>query len=153
MKARYAIVVRRLRSCKPSAAAGKIIIVLSVMELIVRRIFSKANFVLLVAASLAAALVATPASALTAPNRQALAAASADGVTKVHSKRYHHKHHRKHTHKHRRHRSVVEAPFTRVETGHRYRRGVLVDAPFAFVTVGRHGRYVRAPFVDLWVPH
>lgn len=42
----------------------------------------------------------------------------------------------------------VDAPFTHVETGRR----VIVEAPFASVYVGRHGRHVRAPFVDLWVP-
>lgn len=42
----------------------------------------------------------------------------------------------------------VEAPFTYVETGDR----VVVDAPFAHVSVDRHGRHIRAPFVNLWLP-
>ncbi len=49
--------------------------------------------------------------------------------------------------RHHRERYVV-APFTDVETGRR----VVVDAPFAHVTVDRHGRFIRAPFVNLWVP-
>jgi hypothetical protein len=47
-------------------------------------------------------------------------------------------------------RSYVRAPFTRVET-RGYRR-TSVDAPFASVRVRRHGTYVRAPFVDLYIP-
>jgi hypothetical protein len=43
---------------------------------------------------------------------------------------------------------VVEAPFTRVEHGRR----VVVDAPFAHVYVGRRGRHVVAPFVNIWIP-
>lgn len=45
---------------------------------------------------------------------------------------------------------VVDAPFTYVETG--YRRRVAVDAPFTSVRVHRGGVWVRAPFVNLWVP-
>jgi hypothetical protein len=45
---------------------------------------------------------------------------------------------------------VVEAPFTRVETGRRGR--VAVDAPFSSVRVGKRGVWVRAPFVDIYVP-
>jgi hypothetical protein len=45
---------------------------------------------------------------------------------------------------------VVDAPFTHVETG--YRRRVAVDAPFTGVRVSRRGVWVRAPFVDLYVP-
>ena len=52
----------------------------------------------------------------------------------------------RHRHHHREH--SVEAPFTEVETGRR----VVVDAPFAHVTVDRHGRHIRAPFVNLWIP-
>jgi hypothetical protein len=33
-----------------------------------------------------------------------------------------------------------------------YRRPVVVDAPFAHVDVGRHGRHIVAPFVDIWIP-
>ena len=43
---------------------------------------------------------------------------------------------------------VVEAPFTRVEHGRR----VVVDAPFAHVYVGRRGRHIVAPFVNIWIP-
>lgn len=46
------------------------------------------------------------------------------------------------------HDQEVDAPFTHVETGHR----VIVDAPFAHVYVGRHGRHVVAPFVNIWIP-
>lgn len=45
---------------------------------------------------------------------------------------------------------VVDAPFTSVETG-RYGR-TDVDAPFTSVRVGRMGVWVRAPFVDIYVP-
>jgi hypothetical protein len=44
----------------------------------------------------------------------------------------------------------VRAPFTRVETrGYRHSS---VDAPFASVRVRPWGVWVRAPFVDLYVP-
>lgn len=59
--------------------------------------------------------------------------------------RYHHRHHR-HVHD----GVVVDAPFTRVET-RGYRR-VAVDAPFTGVRVHRRGVWVRAPFVNLYVP-
>jgi hypothetical protein len=55
---------------------------------------------------------------------------------------------RHHRHHHDDDDEVVDAPFTHVESGHR----VIVDAPFAHVAVGRHGRHIVAPFVDLWVP-
>ncbi len=58
-------------------------------------------------------------------------------------------HIRRHHHHHR-HVVVVDAPFTYVET-RRYNR-VAVDAPFASVRVGGRGTWVRAPFVNLWVP-
>lgn len=44
----------------------------------------------------------------------------------------------------------VEAPFTSVET--RHHRHVAVDAPFTSVRVHRRGVWVRAPFVNLFVP-
>ena len=47
--------------------------------------------------------------------------------------------------------TVVDAPFTTVETGYRHR--VAVDAPFTSVRAGHRGVWVRAPFVDLYVPH
>ena len=53
-----------------------------------------------------------------------------------------------HNLRHYRRGRIVDAPFTYVETGRR----VVVDAPFATVYVGRHGRYVRAPFVNIWIP-
>lgn len=46
---------------------------------------------------------------------------------------------------------AVRAPFTYVET--RPYRHVAVEAPFASVYVDRGGTWVRAPFVDLYVPH
>lgn len=45
---------------------------------------------------------------------------------------------------------VVDAPTTYVKTG--YRRRVAVDAPLTAVRVHRRGVWVRAPFVNLWVP-
>jgi hypothetical protein len=60
----------------------------------------------------------------------------------------HRRRHRADTHRYRRGR-IVEAPFTRVHRG----RHTIVEAPFAFVYVGPRGRYVRAPFVDLWRPY
>ena len=42
----------------------------------------------------------------------------------------------------------VRAPFTSVDTS----RDTWVAAPFARVYSGSYGTYVRAPFVDLWVP-
>ncbi|HXE01743.1 MAG TPA: hypothetical protein VN623_07325 [Hyphomicrobium sp.] len=63
-----------------------------------------------------------------------------DGWYDRHYRRYHHRHYRR--------GEVVDAPFTRVETG----RHTVVDAPFAHVYSGRRGHHVVAPFVDLWVP-
>jgi hypothetical protein len=45
---------------------------------------------------------------------------------------------------------VVRAPFAYVDA--RYSGRVAVDAPFTSVLVGRRGVWVRAPFVDLYVP-
>ena len=42
----------------------------------------------------------------------------------------------------------VRAPFASVDTG----PGTRVEAPFATVHTDGRGTYVRAPFVDLWVP-
>lgn len=50
--------------------------------------------------------------------------------------------------RHHRGRRHVDAPYTHVETGRR----VVVEAPFASVYVGRRGRHIRAPFVNLWIP-
>jgi hypothetical protein len=44
--------------------------------------------------------------------------------------------------------SYVRAPFTSVDT----RRDTFVRTPFARVYSGRYGTWVRAPFVNLWVP-
>lgn len=44
--------------------------------------------------------------------------------------------------------AYVRAPFTSVDT----RRDTFVAAPFARVYSGRYGTWVRAPFVNLWVP-
>lgn len=121
---------------------------------------SRTKFLTASSALLAALFAAAaPAAAVSAPARTAVAGASNDGVVKVHGKQKLHKHHRKsakkHGHhygyKHHRRTRVVNAPFTYVEKGYG-RRGVLVDAPFAFVHTERRGRYVRAPFVNLWIP-
>lgn len=77
---------------------------------------------------------------------QQAAARQDSAVVKVHRRSYRHRHYSGRYY-HRRTR-VVEAPFTYVESGRR----VLVEAPFATVYVGRHGRYIRAPFVNLWIP-
>ena len=51
---------------------------------------------------------------------------------------------------HYRGRSVhVREPFTAVDVD----PGTHVEAPFASVHVDRYGTWVRAPFVDLFVPH
>lgn len=145
-----------LRSCKTKLAPRKLLTLLVVMELSVGHGFSIARKLTLAAALFAVAMSATPAAALSPPSRIALAGALGSDVVTIHNKRSHRKHSAKNSHryahKHHRRTHIVDAPFTRVETGHRYRRGVLVDAPFAFVTVGRRGRYIRAPFVDLWLP-
>lgn len=79
--------------------------------------------------------VAAPIGGLSRP-----AASGESQVIKVHRRGHHHHHHRR--------GRVVEAPFTYVESGRR----VVVEAPFTTVYVGRRGRYVRAPFVNLWIP-
>lgn len=118
---------------------------------------SRLKFLNASAAAVAAFLAcAAPALAVSAPSRPALAGASNNGIIKVHSKDKHHsKSAKRHAHrngyKHHRRTRVVAAPFTYVEKGYG-RRGVLVDAPFAFVRTGRRGRYIRAPFVDIWIP-
>lgn len=53
--------------------------------------------------------------------------------------------HRRH---YRDHGTYVRAPFTDVDTHH----GTHVEAPFASVHTGRYGTWVRAPFVNLFVP-
>jgi hypothetical protein len=101
--------------------------------------------------AMAAVLAASALTASTPAGAMAIAKkyATASAALKVHDRGdddwdgRHYRHYR-----HGRYSEVVEAPFTRVETGHR----VIVDAPFAHVYVGRHGRHIVAPFVDLWVP-
>jgi hypothetical protein len=58
-----------------------------------------------------------------------------------------------HRHRHRGYAyrgTYVRAPFTRVKT--RGNRWTSVDAPFASVRVRPWGTWVRAPFVDIYVP-
>jgi hypothetical protein len=100
------------------------------------------------AAFAAAAGVLGLGNAMAAPLKvpQQLSARDAGDVVKVHRRSYRHPHHSE-RHHHRAPR-IVEAPFTYVESGRR----VVVEAPFTTVYVGRRGRYVRAPFVDLWIP-
>jgi hypothetical protein len=96
-----------------------------------------------------AALILTGLSGLsdaTAAPGAGLAAARSDAsaVGMVHdigyrSRRYHRRYYRG---------RVVDAPFTRVESGGR----TVVDAPFVHVYKGRRGTRVVAPFVDLWNP-
>ncbi len=95
----------------------------------------------LLAALAATAMFASAAAAH--PGRTNLAPAHGSGLIKVHDADDEYRWHRHH----RRHHSV-DAPYTRVEAGRR----VIVDAPFASVYVGREGRHIRAPFVNLWVP-
>lgn len=91
----------------------------------------------------ASLLVAGAGVSAAAPSKRHVAAKSDSAVVKVHRRHHHHHHHHRYGRGH-----VVDAPFTRVETG----RHVAVDAPFTTVYVGRRGRYVRAPFVELWLP-
>ena len=103
------------------------------------------------AAALAMAMTASPPASAFSPSSLRAASEGPDVTVKIHD-RWHNDdedyddHHRRH-HRHH-HDEVVDAPFTHVESGHR----VVVDAPFAHVAVGRYGRHIVAPFVDLWVP-
>lgn len=102
------------------------------------------------AAALLPVLAAVPAGALSSVHPAAVSNVTTPAIIKVHDRwnddgDYSWRHHRSH-HQHR--RDIVDAPFTRVETGRR----VIVDAPFAHVAVNRRGRHVVAPFVDLWLP-
>ena len=107
-----------------------------------------------IAGTLAFLLVsAAPSHALTSLHSAKAVHAEKSAVIKVHGswrddddddndeddREYRHRHHRA---------AVFDAPFTRVETGRR----VVVDAPFAHVSVHRHGRHIVAPFVNLWIP-
>lgn len=79
-------------------------------------------------------LVAGAGVSAAAPSKHSVSAKSDSAVVKVH---------RRNGRNH-----IVDAPYTHVESG----RHVAVDAPFTTVYVGRRGRYVRAPFVELWLP-
>lgn len=113
-------------------------------------IIAKAHCAVIAAAMAMTVAIAAPASAFSASGLRA-ASLAPTATVKIHDHwnddedyddhhwRRHHRHH---------HDDVVDAPFTHVESGHR----VIVDAPFAHVAVGRYGRHIVAPFVDLWVP-
>ncbi len=72
-------------------------------------------------------------------------------VQHVGDRTYYGSHNSKRRYRHNKGDVVVEAPFTYVETGRHHHTAV--DAPFTSVRVGRRGVWVRAPFVDLYVPH
>jgi UTP:GlnB (protein PII) uridylyltransferase len=114
------------------------------------QIFAKAHCAVIATALAMTMTAAAPASAFSASGLRAVSPAPTAAV-KIHDRwnddedyddqhwRRHHRHH---------YDDIVDAPFTHVESGHR----VIVDAPFAHVAVGRYGRHVVAPFVDIWVP-
>lgn len=81
-------------------------------------------------------LVAGAGVSAAAPAKHYVSVETGSAVVKVHRR-----HHQGRNH-------IVDAPYTHVESG----RHVAVDAPFTTVYVGRRGRYVRAPFVELWLP-
>ena len=115
------------------------------------RDYAKARCAMFTATMMLPFAAAAPASAFSGPGLRATVIDTPAAVIKVHDRwadddedhdyrsRRRHRHHND---------EVVDAPFTHVESGHR----VIVDAPFAHVAVGRYGRHVVAPFVDLWVP-
>jgi UTP:GlnB (protein PII) uridylyltransferase len=113
-------------------------------------ISAKAHCAIMATALAMTVAAAVPASAFTASGLRAAPAVPAVTV-KIHDHwnddEDYDDHHRRRHHRHH-HDDVVDAPFTHVETGHR----VTVDAPFAHVAVGRYGRHIVAPFVDIWVP-
>ena len=99
-------------------------------------------------ALMAAALSAQPAAAASvrAPHAHAVSKATTN-VTYSRARAWRHAHNERWDHG----RPVrVDAPFTSVET-RRYRY-TAVDAPFASVRVHGGGVWVRAPFVNLYVP-
>jgi hypothetical protein len=114
------------------------------------RIFAKPHYAVIATALATTVAAAAPASAFTASGLRA-APAVPTAIVKIHDRwnddEDYDGHHRRRHHRHH-HDDVVDAPFTHVESGHR----VIVDAPFAHVAVGRHGRHIVSPFVDLWVP-
>ena len=99
----------------------------------------------------AIAMSGAPASAAPLGGHRASAAHDGRAVTLV-SDDWDDRRHRRHRHYFRDYDGdhVVDAPYTHVETG--YGGRVAVDAPYASVRVGRRGVWVRAPFVDLYVP-
>lgn len=110
-----------------------------------------ASFRAVVAAGLAFAgvgLFLQPAGAEAAPlaAARALAHSAPTSVVEVGHRRYSK---RPYYYGKRRRTHVVDAPFAYVESGRR----TYVEAPFTTVYVGRRGRYVRAPFVDLYIPY
>ena len=115
------------------------------------RDFAKARCAILSAAMLLPFAATAPASAFSGPGLRAAVIDTPTAVVKVSDRWADDDEDRDHRwHRHHRHHydEVVDAPFTHVQSGHR----VIVDAPFAHVAVGRYGRHVVAPFVDLWVP-
>jgi hypothetical protein len=79
-----------------------------------------------------------------APGAGATAAGNrASNVVKVDYRARDRRHYRRYRRGH-----VVDAPFAHVESGRR----TVVDAPFVHVYKGRHGKHIVAPFVDIWEP-
>jgi len=101
---------------------------------------------LLAAAIVGGAVLASPASSEASPLGGARAQAAQSAVVRVHDEWDGDRYDRRRYHR----RGYIRAPFTRVET--RGRRWTSVDVPFASVRVRRSGVWVRAPFVDLYVP-
>lgn len=104
-----------------------------------------------VTAAVASALIASAPDARSATIAKHTISPATSAIIKVHDswdddwdgrpgQHYHHHHYYPDT--------IVDAPFTHVETG----RHVIVDAPFTHVYVGPYGRHIVAPFVDIWVP-
>lgn len=99
----------------------------------------------------AIAMSGAPASAAPLGGHRAWAGHDGRAVTLVSDDWDDHRRHRRHYRDHDDGDDhVVDAPYTHVETG--YGGRVAVDAPYASVRVGRRGVWVRAPFVDLYVP-
>jgi hypothetical protein len=108
----------------------------------------------LVTALVAAGLLAAALPAGAAPLGTARSIASAEShVVRIGSRDRDWEDRSYRSYKHRRYAKrghYVRAPFTRVKT--RGSRWTSVDAPFASVRVRPWGTWVRAPFVDLYVP-
>jgi hypothetical protein len=109
--------------------------------------FNRARAMAMVAALAASTIAVLPAAAGPASAHVSKLKSHKSNVVHVHRSSHDDARHSRRRY-HRHHSHVVDAPFTRVETGRR----VVVDAPFAHVTVNRHGRHIRAPFVNLWLP-